>query len=564
MSGDTLTYDMSSAPEGQASIFLRKDYLSLLDSNNGSYVSNNIIFETSSIANSNRFCAWRDSYLLVPLLITMTSGAAFQPATADTSADYVVGLKNHYGTIISSYSLDYNGANIVQQTPFIALYNNFKLLTTLSYQDCISQGASIGFWPDSAESTGYTQDYSTSGSGVTNNRNGFASALVTGAFAQAGSVFNEGMQKRQSFWNFDPEAIMPGSELAYSRLMTTNSLTLVWKSYIFNKTNGANGIPGVWQANIMACIYLRHFSSFFASVPLLKGVFFRLSLFVNQPSVNFTIAEDQYSACTVNSPLGGISPLMLASMAAGNGANTLATGNYIVNLSVGQLCLNPAQSNLRGVAPGRLARNCQLIVPSYVMNPVFESAYLSSEIKKISFEGTYNFNVSNIAAGATFTNLLTNGISNQKSLLIVPFYTAADNGAAALLPIQSPFSSAGGGTTSPFAYLGNFQAQVSGANVLYNQNQYLSTFFLQQFYGTNAVNAGLTDGLTSGLISKAAWETSYTYWYLDTSRMLPCEEAIPKSVQITGQNLSTKPLDLYCFITFGQEISVSVLSGARV
>ena len=48
---------MSSAPEGQASIFLRKDYLSLLDSNNGSYVSNNIIFETSSIANSNRFCA---------------------------------------------------------------------------------------------------------------------------------------------------------------------------------------------------------------------------------------------------------------------------------------------------------------------------------------------------------------------------------------------------------------------------------------------------------------------------------------------------------------------------
>jgi hypothetical protein len=145
----------------------------------------------------------------------------------------------------------------------------------------------------------------------------------------------------------------------------------------------------------MACIYLRHFSSFFASVPLLKGVFFRLSLFVNQPTVNFTIAEDRYSVCTVNSPLGGISPLMLASMAAGNGANTLATGNYIVNLSVGQECLNPAQSNLRGVASGQLARNCQLIVPSYVMNPVFESAYLSSEIKKISFEGTYNFNVSN-------------------------------------------------------------------------------------------------------------------------------------------------------------------------
>ena len=476
-------------------------------------------------------------------------------------------MKNHYGTIISSYSLDYNGANIVQNTPFIALYNAFRLLTTLSFQDCISQGPSIGFWPDTAASTGFTQGYTTSGCGVTNNRNFFAPARVSGAFAQCGSAYNEGMAKRQSFWNFDPEGLMPGSAAAYSTLMTPVNLTLVWKSYIFNKINGADGVPGVWQANITACIYLRHFSSFFANVPLLKGVFFRLSLFVNQPTVTFTVAGEEalaYSACAVNSPLGGISPIMLASMAENQGASLLQAGNYTVNLSVGQVCLNPAQSSLQGVAQGRLARNCQLIVPSYVMTPVFESAYLSSEIKKISFEGTYNFNVSNIASGATFTNLLTNGIANQKSLLIVPFYTAVTNGAAALLPIQSPFSSAGGGTTSPFAYLGNFQAQVSGANVLYNQNQYLSTFFLQQFYGTNAVNAGLTDGLTSGLISKMDWETSYTYWYLDTSRQLPVEEQVPKSVQITGQNLSTKALDLYCFVTFGQEISVSVLSGARV
>jgi len=437
----------------------------------------------------------------------------------------------------------------------------------MSYQDCISQGASIGFWPDTAESTGYTQQYTPSGCGVTNNRNGFTPGYVTGAgFSTTGSAYNEGMYKRQSFWNFDPQGIMAGSALPYTALVTTDTLNLVWKSYIFNKADGNGGATlGVWQANITAQIYLRHFSSFFANVPLLKGVFFRLSLFVNQPTVNFTVgAGPAYTVCTVNSPLGGISPLMLASMEAGQGARTMTAGQYALNLSVGQYCLNPAQAQIGGVGTGRLGRNCQLIVPSYVFNPVYESSFLSSELKKISFEGTYNFNVPNIAPSMTFTSLLTNGISNQKSLLIVPFFSAATNGNQQLLPIQSPFSSAGGGTTSPFAYLGNFQAQISGANVLYNQNQYLSTFFLQQFYGVNAVNAGLTDGLTSGLISRNAWETSYTYWYLDTSRMLPVEESVPKSVQITGQNLSTRSLDLYCFVTFGQEITVSVLSGARV
>jgi len=359
---------------------------------------------------------------------------------------------------------------------------------------------------------------------------------------------------------------MSGSNIPYSTLVTAETLNQVWKSYVFNKVNGdGNAQMGIWQANLTAQIYLRHISSFFANIPLLKGVFFRLSLFVNQPTVNFTVnGEHVYTACNVNSPLGGISPLMLASADELSGAHSLGAGNYAVNLSVGQTCLNPAQSQIAGVGTGRLGRNCQLIVPSYVMNPVFESSYLSSELKTITFEGTYNFNVPSIAPSATFTNLLTNGISGQKSLLIVPFYSAASNGGLGILPIQSPFSTAGGGTTSPFAYIGNFQAQVSGANVLYNQNQYLSTFFLQQFYGVNAVNAGLTDGLTSGLISRNAWETSYCYWYLDTSRSLPVEMAIPKSVQITGQNLSTKALDLYCFITFEQTITVSVLSGARV
>ena len=273
---------------------------------------------------------------------------------------------------------------------------------------------------------------------------------------------------------------------------------------------------------------------------------------------------------TVNSPLGGVSTIMVASAfnpGAGTGqspcaSSNLVAGTYTVNLSVGNTCLNTAQSGLGGMALGPLCKNVQLICPSYVFNPVFESAYISSEIKHISYESQYNYNIMAIPTNTSFVQNLTNGIANIKSLLFIPVYSPASNGG--LTTFQSPFDPCGGGPTSPFCYLGNFQAQISGANVLYNQGQYIYQQFLQQTQGVNAVNAGETDGLTSGMISKVDWETSYCYWYLDCSRMLPVEEAVPKSVSVSGLNLSTKSIDIYCFITYGVSIDVSVLSGARV
>ena len=566
MSGDQLVFDMSSAPEGQASVFVRKDWLSLQDSNNNSYVSNNIIIETSMLANSNRYCDYRGSYLLVPLLITMTSSAAtnFEPADPAHSADCVVSLKNFYGSIIHSIQIDMNGSTISQTVPYIGLYNAFKLCTTLSYQDAISHGPTIGFWMDSALSVGYTAVPTTSGVGTTNNRNAFTVPTVTGAFAQVGADYNEGFAKRQSYWNFDLDGVMAGSALDYENLISVNAMNQVWKSYIFNKVDAQNGVGGVWQAAITAQIYLRHFSDFFDKIPLLKGVFFRLSIFVNQPVVTFTIngGAGAFAATAVNSPLGGVSPLMIASHAGESGSSTLPFGDYTVSLCVGATCLSSAQRTNAHIEASPLNKGVQLIVPSYVFNPIFESSYISSEVRHIEYCSQYNYNILNLPAGQSFTQNLTNGIANIKSLLFIPFYTTEAN--RGMSPIQSPFDPCGGGPTSPFCYLGNFNCQLSGANVLYNQGQYIYSQFLNQTQGVNAVNSGMTDGICSGMISKQDWETSYCYWYLDASRMLPVEEAVPKSVSVTGQNLSTLPIDLYCFITYGVSIDVSVLSGARV
>jgi hypothetical protein len=201
---------------------------------------------------------------------------------------------------------------------------------------------------------------------------------------------------------------------------------------------------------------------------------------------------------------------------------------------------------------------------------VFESAYLSSPVKTIKYTDIYQYQVLNIGANSTFNNLLTNGIANIKSVLLIPFFSSTSSvaqttGLPAGIPcFQSPFDPAGCGCTSPLVQLSNFNVVVSGQNAIYNQQRYSFEEWNNQLYGQNAVNGGMTDGLTSSLINSLGFEMEYCYYYVNVSRMLPVEESVPKSIQIVGQNYSGKAIDLYCMIEYGVEVSIDILTGSRV
>jgi hypothetical protein len=100
--------------------------------------------------------------------------------------------------------------------------------------------------------------------------------------------------------------------------------------------------------------------------------------------------------------------------------------------------------------------------------------------------------------------------------------------------------------------------------MLYNTERYNFEHFNNQLLGVNAVNGGLTDGLTSSLLSAQGFEMEYNYYYVDVSRMLPVEETVPKSVQIIGQNLSGRTVDYIVFVEYGCGVDIDILTGARV
>tara|TARA_R110000868_G_scaffold37858_6_gene133340 strand:+ start:4276 stop:5982 length:1707 start_codon:yes stop_codon:yes gene_type:complete len=567
---DSVVYDMSSSSESAPSIFLRKDWVNILDNNNSSYASNSLTIDTSQLSNSNKYMNYREAYLSVPLLLTATATVADPAwATAATSADFAFGLKNNYASVIHSVQVDMQGSTIIQQTPFINIWNNFRLLTSLSFQDVATLGPTIGFYPD--VSTSYENNIAgaSAGLGTTNNNNFFVAPVVSGVFNPQDS-WNRGLYERQRMINFDPAGLTGvgagTAPAAFSTLISTGNLNTIYKNYIFNKVGGS-ATANAFQIVIMASVFLRHLHPFFDKIPLSKGLFFKITLQLNNSTTVFTKGGANIMTAAqpvVSVPSGGVNPLMVASANTSNGGVSLVnTAVYNISVSVGARALGSVHSAAGAtVQEAPFAKSVVLNCPSYVFSPSYESAYLSSPVKVIEYSDVYFYQILNVPASGLINQLVTNGIAGMKSIVIVPYFTSAAN--LAIAPILSPWDCAGGGSTSPLCHLTNFNVQVSGQNVIYQNQKYTYESFINQLNGQNSVNGNLTEGLSSGLISQLDFENKYCYSYLNLERMLPIERSVPKSLVIQGQNMSLFAVDYFVFLEYSCQVSVNILSGSRV
>jgi hypothetical protein len=574
---DQVVYDMSSQSEAEPNIFVKKDWVSILDNQNSVYSSNQCVIDTSQLSNSNKWISYRESYLTIPMLLSLTqsaNSANFLASLTAKSADYSISLKNWYGSIIHSISVDLGGTTIVQQTPFQSLWNNFKLLTTLSYQDLLTIGPSIGFYPDNSSSWTYFPTANAGGLGVSNNNNAFVAPVVN-TTANSHESFNNGFYQRQRAWNFNVAGLSAPTAPAFSSLVTQGNLQLIYKSSILQPViPGAAGARGLWQAQIVATVFLRHLHEFFNKIPLSKGVFMKITMNLNNTTTNVTVVQGAGAAATsltqssANSsfPLGGVCPILFASGNTGNGmANLITSGETVslfASLYVGSKCYETNAVAAGGAASGYV-NNVTLTAPSYTFNPVYEQAYLSSPVKKIDYADIYQYQVLNILKNANFNNLITNGIAGIKSVLVIPYHSAVTAVNGGISPLQSCFDTAGS-TTSPLTYLSNFNVVISGQNAIYNSQRYTYEQFLNQLNGQNGVNGGQVDGMSSGLISQLDFESMYNFYYINVERCLPSEKGVSKSVNIIGQNMSEVAIDLYVFIEYGVSISINVYTGSRV
>jgi len=558
---DLVTYSKSVEEKSSESVFLNQSFLSVLDSNNGSYSSSQATLETTSLASSDRFMDYREAFLSIPLLLSLGNGINTNTAGLNNAINVskIMGLKNSYTSLIHSMSVDLNGTNIIQSTPFSELYNAFKLMTSLSWGDVMTQGPTIGFYPDDImAATSYTADNVGGAAGMVVNNNDKLEPTL-GA-AATGIVGNSGFAERLRYINYDADSTVGGdsAEVSQSVFLTKSAADQLYKSQVITKYDGDGSNSPVVQTQVMAIVKLKHLHSYFQNVPMSKGCQYRFIFNLNQSTSTLTTDGAKVTAeSLVKSGYSGVNPIMVSSCAGSGAGIKAASGSVRVDLSVGNTCLDNTLAGYTGTSTSALGRSIELHVPSYVMHPSLEASYISAgSNRKVVYDDVYSFTIRGVEPSQNVNQLITSGIRGIKSILLIPMHTASENGGVS--EFQSVQSSCGGGDCAMLHALTNFNVQVGGVSQLSQNARYGYEMFVEQFAGVNAVNAGMSDGLTSGLINERSWSQKAGYIYLAVNRGTELEKSSPKSVQVQFQNVSAKKMDYYVFITYETSINLDV------
>ena len=623
---DSIVFEESVNTEVSTSEFVDKQWLYVNDNNNGSY-SSQIVLDTTPLSNSGAYINWSESFILIPLVLQVESPAAV--LTAGLGADFMVALKSGYWNILHSLTCEFNNGNIIQQVPFLNVFCSFKNLTSWSLNDVVNWGDVCGFHKDSAKSWAFSGAAAAAtlanrpqagGVGLSNNRNapyvdisfygatiavpaafgdpitplGVNRCDVTQATRSAASIlseWNEGMWCRQEAITYSSVLTAADGESSNKGvLMDDGNAAQLFRSYIVRAAQ-------IRSYAIDSIVRLKDVADFFCKCPLLKGSTMRIYLNTNQVSFPVNLVGATFdgpaggiggagalatygSATLASAPVilggGGTNPVMFASADVGQGGSVLTplvddSGGAAATTAVATVSLSIVRTQFTGqtVVSAPLT-SCRLYAPAYTFNPIAEQRYLSlTPTKKVIYNDIFQFQFNNQNTNSPFNILVTNGIPNIRSVLVVPQLGQANGpaGASSTSSLLSPFCSSPA-SPDPLA-ISNVQIQVSGKNLFINQLQYDFEVFCEQLVSSNQLNGSLTTSMSSGLISKSDFQSLYRYYYGNTSRSLPSEDGVAKAIQISGTILSpTGAASLSCnlmvFVEFEREIVIDVRTGARV
>ena len=563
---DEFSYYNSQTEQKTDFLFSNVQQNFVTDSNNSSYPNGQISFDLSTLSNSGKYIDFQNSFITVPLVMNLNTNA-----NADTNRlenAFACSLKNGFHNLINSMSVEISNMQVVNLTNMSNLDINYKLLTSSSLEDERNFLPSINFSKDSAESIHYSGVASTSGIGECNNVIKQTLFTSAGGYGALGTNSNKGRLERQLNTSFDPITGVNGSDGAKNGLVTTKVMSDTGKNYVaFNGNTDTTYY-------ILATIPLKIIHDLFRKLHLTKGMYMRLVLNLNtQCSSVVTITAggnfESYSTTSLNN----VFPCMLSPLATTNGFIQNTATRATISLGIG----SSFNTTTRFTHP--TMQSCRFYARVCEMTPQAEELYLSAvPTKTILYNDILTFNTSNIAAGNPVSQILTNGISRPRYLLIVPQLSGSVNGSAkgtlgsayslglGVLgsPMNSPFSSSPG-TTGFQAAISNLNILVSG-QCIYQQNlTYGFEEFLQEVRGSNSLNGGIPMALSSGLLSQNDWENGYRYIYVDLSRRISqSNDDISRSIQVSFTNSAAYVADFWYIIGYEKQIVVSKSTGALI
>lgn len=547
---DQLLYELSSSVQLDSEPFIRKDVIYINDMNNGAYGSTNQIqIDASSISNSGMWNSMSEAYLEIPLVMVL-SGVGTTGTVDITNSAFVAGLKGGFHHLIDSMSVQLNNTTIIQQTRLNNIHAQFRYVSQASLQDVALNGPTNFIIPDSTDSWKYS---TTNGS----QNNSAIPVLGTVNVGVTGTAFNEGFYSRNKITSFNIGSTGGRGAQLITDESKNSQIAKTWTKQI-------SATARAWY--IMAQIRLKDLHPYFATVPLMKNAYYKIYLNLNQASCTFTASGTGYTIApnNINVLGGGTMPFMLTNPSVGVTGMGLADGqDYTISLSVRSPYLQ-SQSSIALLATNGQISSCRLYVPCYVMDPTKEKNYLESNgrEKEIKYSDIYQYNYS-FGASSPYNQLISNGISKLKSVLVVPFFDKVPGsaGCAGVVAYQSPLASEPA-TTSPLiaSLQTEYNVQISGINAYQTNIKYGYEHYLQELNQTG-LNGNLTTGLCSSLISMESFMNNYGYLYTDCTRRLGSAFDAPASVQLIGNNSALVGVNFVVFLEFERSIKVDLFTG---
>lgn len=530
------------------------------DQNQGNYASNQVVFDLSSFYNQNKFLAVNEMFLVIPVVSVLSTDQA--GGLHEKQNDWSLGYKSGYYNIISSMQIDYNNKTVQQLTPNLNYYVSFKMNSTMSQSSVDTIGSAIGVYPDNPTSWSYANGNAVAvgshGNGVRNNFIKLAQVDTDTAYGSTRLAGNDGAYKRRLSTSF--------------AIDTSNGSSLINNvaqpnSEFMNNTQGTSNYQAYYTTMV---IRLSDVSDFFASMPLTKGFYARLTLNLNLGSLAIdrtggdtgTKNQLSLSGANINFP-NGTCPLMIQPSTDAQYINTatqIVCGIYVGRVSSS---LGTVNQNSLGVPPHPL-NSCRIYAPSIDLQPARALSYIQENRSKyIEWDDVYATRV-NVPTTQSFNYNITNSLAGIHAIVIIPFIASTEHGlsgavTAPFSPAISPFATEPA-TTSPLLSISQFNVQLAGENVLANLLNYTFEEFLEQLAPSHAINGGHSLELSSGLIDLIGFQNIYRYYYVDLSRRAK-DDIGAKGITIMGKNDNLVGMDLYCFVVHKKSASLDVETG---
>ena len=455
------TYELSRSMQDQSmdheTPYSRKQWNYISDQNQGQYTNGAqtlVQFDGSSIYNAGNFIDGGDLYLAIPVVrvaaySTNNTGTLVAP-TADATGtsvpagagnyanEFLTTLKAGSWNLVQSLEVVVNGKTVIQQTPNVNFYNNFKLISQMSESDIKTIGSTLGI-----SSIDDVSGYKFFGSGTTTTMagNGLANnnifpvipntALSNGTYANASQLpfispagtlnYNTGLMARSL-----PSAYGIGNGVASATNQNIYGTVGTLSLFTQNQVNAEfkNNYAGILATNYMvwydtAIIRLKDICDYLAKLPLVKNLDMLLRIYINT------------GVCGVNQEAHGANSGMLYM----SGSNTTFTNtcpftiNNIANLGpatvpttslytvAGLFIQKAVTTSMLGVNLGLSGAahpmsSCRLYFPMISIKPDIATSYITNNrAKRMLYRNVLYQNIANVTTGGLYSQLVQSGVT---------------------------------------------------------------------------------------------------------------------------------------------------------